>query len=89
LQGLYGLHVIFLFAALGALVWWLLAAAMQPPAKLSSHIYKIGGTAPADAGQLTRQLAGLAGVAEVVVVAEEGVAYLKVDRRQFDESTLP
>jgi MFS family permease len=89
LQGMYGLHVIFLFAALGALVWWLLATAMKPPAKLGSYIYRIGGTAPADAAQLTRQLAGLAGVTEVVVVAEEGVAYLKVDRRQFDESTLP
>jgi len=28
-------------------------------------------------------------VAEVVVVAEEGVAYLKVDKRLFDASTLP
>ena len=89
LQGMYGLHVIFLFAALGALVWWLLATAMTPPAKLASYIYKMGGTAPVDAGQLTRQLAGLPGVTEAVVVAEEGVAYLKVDKKVFDESTLP
>ena len=89
LQGMYGLHVIFLFAALGALLWWLLAATMTAPAKLGSYIYKIAATAPADAGQLTRQLAGLAGVTEVVVVAEEGVAYLKVDKKLFDESMLP
>jgi len=89
LQGMYGLHVIFLFAALGAMIWWLLATAMKPPAKLSSYIYKIGDAAPADAEQLTRQLAGLAGVTEVVVAAEEGVAYLKVDKKVFDESTLP
>ncbi|MDX2456854.1 MAG: MFS transporter [Gammaproteobacteria bacterium] len=89
LQGMFGLHVIFLFAALGALVWWLLATAMKPPAKLGSYLYKIAATAPADTEQLTRQLAGLAGVAEVVVVAEEGVAYLKVDRQVFDESLLP
>ena len=89
LQGMFGLHVIFLFAALGALVWWLLATAMKPPAKLGSYIYKIAATAPADTEQLTRQLAGLAGVAEVVVVAEEGVAYLKVDKKAFDESLLP
>jgi predicted MFS family arabinose efflux permease len=89
LQGMYGLHVIFLFAALAALVWWLLATAMTPPAKLASYIYKMGATAPVDAGQLTRELAGLAGVTEVVVVAEEGVAYLKVDKKVFDESTLP
>jgi len=89
LQGMYGLHVIFLFAALGALLWWLLAATMTAPAKLGSYIYKIAATAPADAGQLTRQLAGLAGVTEVVVEAEEGVAYLKVDKKVFDESMLP
>jgi predicted MFS family arabinose efflux permease len=89
LHGMFGLHVIFLFAALGALVWWLLATAMKPPAKLGSYIYKLAGKAPADNEQLTRQLAGLAGVAEVVVVAEEGVAYLKVDRKVFDESLLP
>jgi len=89
LQGMYGLHVIFLFAALGALVWWLLAAAMKAPAKLSSYIYKIAVAVPVDTEQLTRQLAGLAGVAEVVVAAEEGVAYLKVDRKVFDESLLP
>jgi MFS family permease len=87
LQGIYGLHVIFLFAALAALVWWLLAAAMTAPAKLSSYLYKIA--ASSDSAQLTRQLAGLAGVAEVVVVAEEGVAYLKVDKQAFDESQLP
>jgi MFS family permease len=89
LQGMYGLHVIFLFAALGALVWWLLAAAMKPPARLSSYIYRIAAAVPADTEQLTRQLASLAGVVEVVVAAEEGVAYLKVDRKVFDESLLP
>jgi MFS family permease len=89
LQGMYGLHVIFLFAALAALVWWLLAAAMTPPAKLGSYLYKTGDITSADAEQLTRQLGGLAGVAEVVVVAEEGVAYLKVDKQVFDESQLP
>ena len=89
LQSIYGLHVTFLFAALGALAWWLLAASMKPPAKLGSYIYKIAATAPVDAGQLTRQLAGLAGVVEAVVVAEEGVAYLKVDKKLFDESALP
>ena len=34
-------------------------------------------------------VAALAGVEEAVVVPEEGVAYLKVDRRVFDVSGLP
>jgi hypothetical protein len=34
---------------------------------------------------LSRQLAALPGVHEALVLASEGVAYLKVDMRGFDE----
>ena len=90
LHGLYGLQSIFIVSAGGALLWLLLALSMARPEKLSIYIYKIAVTEDAvDAAELGRQLTGLAGVTEAVVVAEEGVAYLKVDKRQFDESTLP
>ena len=90
LHGLYGLQSIFIVSAGGALLWLLLALSMARPEKLSIYIYKIAVTEDAvDAAELSRQLTGLAGVTEAVVVAEEGVAYLKVDKRQFDESTLP
>ena len=87
LHGLYGLHAIFLVSAAGAVLWLLLAFSMSRPEKLSSYIYKIA-TAE-DAAGLSRRLAALAGVTEVVVIAEEGVAYLKVDKQLFDESQLP
>lgn len=89
LHGLFGLHSVFVCAAGGTLVWLLLAASMASPAKLSSVIYRTGVSGDEEVDRLTRQLSGLAGVAEVVVVAEEGVAYLKVDRQVFDESALP
>ncbi len=90
LHGLYGLHAIFIVSAGGALLWLLLALSMSRPEKLGTYIYRIAVTeAAVDAAKLSRQLTGLAGVAEAVVVAEEGVAYLKVDKQQFDESTLP
>ena len=87
LHGLYGLHAIFLISAAGAVLWLLLAFSMSRPEKLSSYIYKIVTTE--DAAGLSRRLAALAGVTEVVVIAEEGVAYLKVDKQLFDESQLP
>jgi len=87
LHGLYGLHAIFLISAAGALLWLLLAFSMPRPEKLSSYIYKI--VTAEDAAGLSRRLAALAGVTEVVVIAEEGVAYLKVDKQVFDESQLP
>ena len=89
LQGRYGAHAVFLCAAVGALLWLLLALSMSRPEKLSSYLYKVDVAGPAEAERLSRQLAALNGVAEAVVVAEEGVAYLKVDKQLFDESTLP
>jgi MFS family permease len=89
LHGQFGLHSVFFCAAGGALVWLLLAAPMVPPAKLSSVIHSISVSGAEEAERLARQLRGLAGVSEAVVVAEEGVAYLKVDKRVFDESALP
>ena len=89
LHGMYGMQAVFLCAALGALAWLLLALPMAQPLKLSSYIYKLDTRTPVDQEALTRQLAALAGVAEAVVMAEEGVAYLKVDKRVFDASALP
>ena len=90
LHGLYGLHAIFIVSAGGALLWLLLALSMSRPEKLGIYIYKIAATEDVvDAAALSRQLTGLAGVAEAVVVVEEGVAYLKVDKKVFDESLLP
>ncbi|MGD2113322.1 MAG: MFS transporter [Gammaproteobacteria bacterium] len=89
LHGQFGLHSLFLCAAAGALVWLGLAASMVPPPKLASIIHPVRATTPDEVAVLSRQLAGLPGVAEAVVVAEEGVAYLKVDRRLFDAASLP
>lgn len=89
LQGQFGLHAFFLFAAAAALAWLLLAFGMVPPAKLSNYVYSLGGQSGADREGLEERLRGLAGVSEAVVVAEDGVAYLRIDRGVFDESTLP
>ena len=88
-HGRFGLHGVFLFTALGALLWLLVAASMKPPRLLSSYIHKVVVRDPADAERLSRELGGIAGVAEAVVIADEGVAYLRVDKRVFDETALP
>ena len=88
-QGRFGLPAVFLFAALAVVAWLVVALPMQPPRKLSSHIYKVEVADQAGADRLSRELAGLAGVAEAVVIPEDGLAYLKVDKRVFNESLLP
>jgi len=89
LHGRFGLHAVFIFTAAGALVWLLLALSMTSPEKLSSYIYRLDAGFDGDTTTLSRRLAGMAGVAEAVVVPEEGVAYLKVDRQVFDAASLP
>jgi len=89
LHGLFGLHAFFLCAAVAAFVWLLLAIGMVPPAMLSRYIYALKEQAGSDNERLAQQLRELAGVNEAVVVAEEGVAYLRIDRRIFDEASLP
>jgi len=89
LQGLSGIHAVFLWAGLGTLVWLLLAVFMKPPARLSTYLYRIEPGEEGGASALSRQLSALQGVSEVVVVEGEGVAYLKVDKRHFNESDLP
>jgi hypothetical protein len=88
-HGRFGVHGVFLFTALGALLWLLVAATMTPPRHLASFIHKVAASDQAEAERLSRELAGIAGVAEAVVVPGEGVAYLRVDKRVFDESALP
>jgi hypothetical protein len=61
---------------------------MQKPSKLSSYMLNIGMMSEPEARQLTARYQQVPGVAEAVVVATAGVAYLKVDRRRLDLTAL-
>ena len=83
-----GVGGVFLFGAVVALIWLLVAAGMAHPQYLSNQLLDVGPLNGDDASRLERDLLEIPGVAEAVVVAEEGVAYLKVDRRTLDQSAL-
>lgn len=88
LRGLYGLKGVFAFATLGALAWLLVAWTMRSPRYLSSYLLNVGALDEVEARLLALRLGQVRGVAEAVVIAAEGVAYLKVDRRALDEVAL-
>ncbi|MDG4551630.1 MAG: MFS transporter [Candidatus Contendobacter sp.] len=88
LRGLFGLKGALAFATLAALIWLLVAWTMKNPRYLSSYLLNVGELDEVDAQLLARQLTQVPGVAEAVVVAAEGVAYLKVDRNALDEAAL-
>lgn len=84
----WGLAGVFIGCATLTGIWWLLMLGMPAPAHLASEVIDLGEH-PADTyDALMARFAEVAGVEDVLVVAEDRVAYLKVDRRRFDETAL-
>ena len=88
LYGLYGADGVFLGTALILILWLVIAIGVKQPAHLSSYLLKIGLLNPGDAQQLAHTLSQIRGVTEAVVVPDDGIAYLKVDRRYLNPADL-
>jgi MFS family permease len=73
---------VFLFSSAVALVWLIVAATMRQPRYLATRLLRLG--AGTDGTTLAARLKAVPGVAEALVDADEGVAYLKVDSRAYD-----
>ena len=84
----FGITSVFLAGALVAGIWLLLAVGMRKPGRYSSRLVNLGTLQADVAGDLAGRLRGVPGVVEAVVVADEGVAYLKVDREHLDDVAL-
>jgi hypothetical protein len=61
---------------------------MREPPYLSGYLLNVGILDEVEARLLTLRLIEVPGVAEAAVAADEGVAYLKVDRRTLNETML-
>jgi MFS family permease len=75
---------VFLTTAALALVWLPVAATMAQPSYLTTRLIPLGNGREREAESLAAELRRVRGVAEAVVVAEEKLAYLKVDAKSFD-----
>ena len=73
---------VFVFTAALALIWLVAAATMAQPSYLTTRLLPLDGAA--DPQTLAAKLRALAGVADAVVIADEKLAYLKVDSKVFD-----
>ncbi len=78
-----GNSAVFALTAALALLWLLAAATMAQPSYLTTRLIPIADGKAGDAG-LAAKLRQVPGVAEAVVIAEDKLAYLKVDSRAFD-----
>ena len=88
LYGAGGLEAVFGLCAALAVVWFFVAATMQSPRYLSSHLVRVGPVSDEKARHLVGELTRVTGVAEAVVIPEDGIAYLKVDLRALDREAL-
>ncbi len=88
LYGAMGFEAVFGLCAGMAAVWFLVAATMQSPRYLSSHLVRVGSISEERARHLVGEFTRVTGVAEAVVIAEDGVAYLKVDLHALDREAL-
>jgi len=79
-----GIAGVFILTTVIALLWLLAAATMKQPTYLTTRLLPLGDGQASDAERLAARLRQVPGVAEAVVIAEENLAYLKVDSKSYD-----
>lgn len=87
-QSHYGLAAVFLFSAMGVTLWFIAAWGMVKPSHLSNSLLRVGDVDDRQASLLVEKLLAVPGVEEAVVIAEDGIAYLKVDSKLLDRDAL-
>ena len=75
---------VLVFTIAMALCWLFAAATMAQPSYLTTRLVPIAQDRAAEGDSLAARLRQVPGVAEAVVIADEKLAYLKVDSRVFD-----
>ena len=83
-----GHNSVLIFSAVLLLLWLIIASTMNPPHAVSTKLYHLLDLSEAEAAQLQQQLAAVQGVHEVIVIASENIACLKVDMQGFDEGAI-
>ncbi|EHA14445.1 MFS transporter [Halomonas sp. HAL1] len=83
-----GLNAVFIGCAVLALCWWIAMWRMPSPPPLSSEVVALHETQADALDLLMEHLADVVGVEDVMVVPEERLVYLKVNRQQLDQAAL-
>ena len=84
LYGWGGAAAVFTFTSVLMAIWLWLAMSMTPPPAVRTELLALPAGWHGDASRLSTALAALQGVREAVVIASEGVAYLKVHGHDWD-----
>ncbi|NOZ09853.1 MAG: MFS transporter [Gammaproteobacteria bacterium] len=88
LYGAVGIGAVFQLCGALTLVWIVIVMTAPAPKLLDTRLLRVGPQTEDGAPALAKRLVGIAGVVEAIVVAEEGIAYLKVDHKKLDGDSL-
>jgi MFS family permease len=88
LYGNFGILSVFSMCAGLSVVWLLVSTGMRNPLPLSTHLLNLGVVSEQATDELTARLLSISGVSEAVVIADDGIAYLKVDPKRLDREAL-
>ncbi len=86
--GLWDSTGVFLLNAAMLLLWLVVAVTMRQPRYLVSEMIAVGEQSSESATQLEREISAIPGIAEVTVCTEDGVAYMKLDKKKVDMDAL-
>lgn len=81
----YGFSTVFVFCSALMAIWLVLAFSMQAPPAVRGRMYHLEPMSTEQGGRLAASLRSVRGVREAAVLADEGVALLKVDMQDWDE----
>ena len=79
---------VFVFAFIMFLLWFLVAFSMRAPVNYKSYTVELGKVHNDQVPSIAESLQRLPGVADATVIADEGIAYLRIDRKTFKEEAL-
>ncbi|MBS1270117.1 MAG: Inner membrane transport protein YajR [Gammaproteobacteria bacterium] len=88
IHGAYGITGVAAMCAGGLGIWLLGLLTGSTPALFDSRLLRINGQSADGARTLSDELSRIPGVLEATVVAEESVAYVRVDSKRLDEDRL-
>ena len=88
LYGQWGLAAVFAFSGAALTAWGIITLSMRNPRYLGSFMVRVGEVDAHRAQELVNEMTAVRGVAEAVIIREDGVAYLKVDNNAIDKEAL-
>ncbi len=88
IYGELGAEFVFLFSAIAASSWAIIATFMNPPKYLANMLLSLENMKKSNKKELVSRLLEITGIEEVKIHDEEGVAYLKVDNKILQKGDL-